>query len=101
MKYERGRDRLAHEKGLARSMGQQIPTSLRESPLMVIIRGMPGSGKTTLARKLAHKHSAAKICSKDRYLWTGGGLGQGHLVINKETVTKASRMCSRMVSELL
>eukprot|EP00486_Rosalina_sp_Unknown_P009721 CAMPEP_0201591948 /NCGR_PEP_ID=MMETSP0190_2-20130828/189975_1 /ASSEMBLY_ACC=CAM_ASM_000263 /TAXON_ID=37353 /ORGANISM="Rosalina sp." /LENGTH=825 /DNA_ID=CAMNT_0048050493 /DNA_START=130 /DNA_END=2604 /DNA_ORIENTATION=+ len=38
---------------------------------LIVLRGLPGSGKTTLAKKLAQRSKNARICTEDRYHWSG------------------------------
>merc|ERR1719192_409881 len=61
-------------------------SALVQHNLLIIIRGMPGSGKTTLAEKIAKKVPNAKICNKKKFLWTGGEPNKGVYVETMETV---------------
>lgn len=40
---------------------------------LVIMRGLPGSGKTTRAREIAAGEPGALICSADEFWWTDSG----------------------------
>eukprot|EP01083_Nonionella_stella_P189844 702998_1 len=44
---------------------------------LIVLRGLPGSGKTTLAKKLAQRSKNARICTEDRYHWSGKEDGVG------------------------
>ena len=45
---------------------------MKPKHVMILLRGIPGSGKTTLANKIRKKHLLTFICSADRYFMRNG-----------------------------
>uniref|UniRef100_A0ACB8FGZ7 Uncharacterized protein n=1 Tax=Sphaerodactylus townsendi TaxID=933632 RepID=A0ACB8FGZ7_9SAUR len=56
-----------------RAQGRAPPRRRRFSRSLYLLRGLPGSGKTTLARQLKHQFPSAVIFSTDDYFFTEDG----------------------------
>jgi len=70
--------------------------------LFIIIRGFPGSGKTTLARQITELFGGQNlICSEDRYHWTGGSVGVGQFHFKAEINWQTRDWCAREVVDAL
>jgi predicted kinase len=64
---------------------------------LIVLRGLPGSGKTSLARKLAARSADAKICTEDKYHWSGGEDGAGEYQFRPELVFLAREWCTKEI----
>lgn len=63
----------------------------------IVLRGLPGSGKTTLAKKLASRAPQSRICTEDRYHWTSGEDGVGEYKFKREVLFFARDWCNKEV----
>ncbi|ETO25874.1 NEDD4-binding protein 2-like 1 [Reticulomyxa filosa] len=64
---------------------------------LIVLRGLPGSGKTTLARKLAARHGSAQICTEDKYHWSSKEDGIGEYRFRPELVFLAREWCTKEI----
>jgi adenylate kinase family enzyme len=107
-------DQLGHARGLVRFRFPVFPESLdvmdrvvenvnvRASSTVIIMRGLPGSGKTTMAAELAYLAQRVygrptHICSADEYLYNG----QGEYEWSPERLAAAHNCCFDEFKETL
>merc|ERR1712233_113591 len=62
---------------------------------------MGGSGKTTLAKKLAQRSKNARICTEDRYHWSGKEDGVGEYKFQPQLVFLAREWCTKEIREAI
>ena len=75
--------------------------SKKRSKGLIVLRGLPGSGKTTLAKKLAARWGSAKICTEDRYHWSSGEDGKGEYKFKPELVFLAREWCTKEIRKCI
>ncbi|RXG70025.1 2',3'-cyclic-nucleotide 3'-phosphodiesterase [Armadillidium vulgare] len=60
----------------------------RKSKIMVILRGLPGSGKSTIAKHIERKHISCRICSADNFF-----MKDGEYVYDRSLIKEAHAQC--------
>ena len=72
---------------------------------LLILRGLSGAGKTTLANKLAKRSKqsklSVKICSEDKYHWSSGEEGIGTYKFQPNLVFKARDLCNNEIKNAI
>merc|ERR1719195_161593 len=68
---------------------------------LIVLRGLPGSGKTTLAKKLSQRSKHAQICTEDRYHWSGKEDGVGEYKFQPQLVFLAREWCTKEIREAI
>merc|ERR1712154_530491 len=68
---------------------------------LIVLRGLPVSGKTTLAKKLAQRSKNARICTEDRYHWSGKEDGVGEYKFQPQLVFLAREWCTKEIRECI
>merc|ERR1719356_892640 len=68
---------------------------------LIVLRGLPGSGKTTLAKKLSQRSKNAQICTEDRYHWSGKEDGLGEYRFQPQLVFLAREWCTKEIREAI
>ncbi len=68
---------------------------------LIILRGLAGSGKTTLAKKLVERSKNGRICSEDRYHWSGKEDGVGEYKFKPEIVWDARKWCKQEIIDCI
>jgi len=68
---------------------------------LIVLRGLPGSGKTTLAKKLSQRSKHARICTEDRYHWSGKEDGVGEYKFQPQLVFLAREWCTKEIRECI
>jgi len=78
----------------------QTSSSSSKSPKkgLIVLRGLPGSGKTSLARKITKRFPTNSIiCTEDRYHWSGKEDGVGVYKFQPEIVFQARELCNKEI----
>ncbi|XP_064646856.1 uncharacterized protein LOC135499823 [Lineus longissimus] len=73
---------------------QNVIRHVNRSKTMFIMRGLPGSGKSTLVRKIQTKYKGAVVCSADDYFSK-----EGEYEFNQDELPNAHQDCKEKVKE--
>jgi len=85
----------------ARKEGKSPPKQSSSVKGLIVLRGLPGSGKTTLAKKLSQRSKNAQICTEDRYHWSGKEDGVGEYKFQPQLVFLAREWCTKEIREAI
>merc|ERR1719499_331586 len=85
----------------ARKEGKAPPKQSSSVKGLIVLRGLPGSGKTTLAKKLSQRSKNAQICTEDRYHWSGKEDGVGEYKFQPQLVFLAREWCTKEIREAI
>jgi len=85
----------------AKREGKSPPKQNSAVKGLIVLRGLPGSGKTTLAKKLSQRSKHAQICTEDRYHWSGKEDGVGEYKFQPQLVFLAREWCTKEIREAI
>ena len=85
----------------ARKDGKPPPKQNSAVKGLIVLRGLPGSGKTTLAKKLSQRSKHAQICTEDRYHWSGKEDGVGEYKFQPQLVFLAREWCTKEIRDAI